>query len=132
MPILDSNDVNAVWARSVSRIPGAPTTILQDCVDGTTHAMSANSRTATLLTKADQVIAKLDAANTKLDQTLVRLNALTGDNINTLALQVATELHARLSGPNGHIMSDGDVDRFADATADIVWVRLQQYLEAQD
>ena len=48
------------------------------------------------------------------------------ENINTLAVAIATELAARLGGPNGHIMSDGDISRFADATADEVILRLQQ------
>jgi hypothetical protein len=112
VPILDATDVDAVWSKQVSRVPGAPTTILGDTVAGTTASLAANA-------KLDAVLAKLDHANARLD-------ALTGANINTLAVQIATELATRLGGPNGHIMTDGDISRFADACADEVILRLQQ------
>lgn len=41
---------DAVWGKAVSRVPGAPTTILQDTVDGNTASFAAKSKLDTIST----------------------------------------------------------------------------------
>lgn len=68
---------------------------------------------------------KTDALIAKVDQLLAR-PVLSAAQVTEIKQYVAQQVVAALTGVNGHLIPDGDVDRISDGVLDRMSVRLAQ------